>query len=90
MAKDARDRAILLVLYQSGFSEVDVAAMKIKDFGFINEKGEWANSASEDVYHARLREKTNILQQSCISREALEEIRIMLQSRGFPQKAPCL
>jgi site-specific recombinase XerD len=86
MAKDSRDRAILLVLYQSGFSEVDVAAMKIEDFEFINEKGEWAIGATEDVYHARLREKTNILQQSCISREALEEIRIMLQSRGFPQK----
>lgn len=86
MAKDSRDRAILLVLYQSGFSEVDIAAMKIEDFRFINEKGEWAIGANEDVYHARLREKTNILQQSCISREALEEIRIMLQSRGFPQE----
>jgi site-specific recombinase XerD len=72
MAKDARDRAILLVLYQSGFSEVDVAAMKIEDFGFYNEKGDWAIGVNEDVYHARLREKTNI--------------RIMLQSRGFPQK----
>jgi site-specific recombinase XerD len=57
MAKDSRDRAILLVLYQSGFSEVDVATMKIEDFGFYDEKGNWAIGANEDVYHARLREK---------------------------------
>jgi site-specific recombinase XerD len=88
MANNARDRAALLVLYQSGFSEVDVAAMNIEDFPFYNANGDWAIPISEDVYHARLREKTNILQQSCISREALEEIRIMLQSRGFPKTGP--
>jgi site-specific recombinase XerD len=86
MAKDARDRAILLTLYQSGFSEADVANMRIDDFPFYDANGEWNISATEDLYHARLREKTNILQQTCISREALEEIRIMLQSKGFQKK----
>lgn len=33
-----------------------------------------------------MREKTNISQKTCISREALEDIRIMLQSRGFPKE----
>jgi site-specific recombinase XerD len=86
MAKESRDRAILLSLYQSGFSEVDVANMFIEDFPFYDEKGDWRIPVTEDLYHQRLREKTNILQQTCISREALEEIRIMLQSRGYPKK----
>lgn len=84
MAKDSRDRAILLVLYQSGFSEVDVANMHIEDFPFYDSEGKW--QITEDLYHARLREKTNILQQTCISREAIEEICVTLQQRGFPKK----
>jgi site-specific recombinase XerD len=84
LAKEARDRSILLMLYQSGFSEADVGGMQIEDFPFYDENGRWRLVNNEDLYHARLREKTNILQQTCISREALEEIRIMLQSRGFP------
>jgi site-specific recombinase XerD len=86
MANNARDRAVLLVLYQSGFSEVDVAAMKIGDFPFYDKDGNWAIPISEDIYHQRRREKTNIWAQTCISREASEEIRIMLQSRGFPKE----
>lgn len=84
MAKEARDRAILLMLYQSGFSEADVGGMQIEDFPFYDEEGKWCLANNENLYHARLREKTNILQQTCISCEALEEIRIMLQSRGNP------
>ena len=41
MANNARDRAILLTLYQSGFSEVDVASMKIEDFSFYDDNGNW-------------------------------------------------
>jgi integrase len=86
MANTTRDRAILLTLYQSGFSEVDVCSMKIEDFAFYEQNGDWRLSLNEDLYHERLREKTNISQKTCISREALEEIRIMLQSRGFPKQ----
>jgi site-specific recombinase XerD len=86
MAKESRDRAVLLTLYQSGFSEVDVASMNIEDFPFYDKEGNWQIPITEDLYHQRLRAKTNILQQSMISREALEEIRIMLQSRGFPKE----
>jgi len=85
-AKDSRDRALLLILYQSGFSEIDVSNMNIEDFPFYDEFGNWKPKITEDMYHARLREKTNILQQTCISRECLEDIRIMLQSRGYPNK----
>jgi hypothetical protein len=85
MAQNARDRAILLTLY-SGYSEVDVASMQIQQFPFYDKEGNWQIKISEDLYHARLRSKTKILQQSVINREALEEIRIMLQSRGFPKE----
>jgi site-specific recombinase XerD len=88
MAKESRDRAVLLTLYQSGFSEVDVASMNIENFPFYDDKGNWKISINEDLYHQRLRAKTNILQQTCISRECLEEIRIMLQNRGFPKTGP--
>ena len=86
LAESARDRAVLLTLYQSGFSEIDVANMKIETFPFYNEKGDWAIGTTEDLYRKQRREKTNQWQQTCISREALEEIRIMLQSRGFPKE----
>jgi site-specific recombinase XerC len=86
MAKESRDRAILLTLYQSGFSEVDVSSMNIEEFPFYDEKGDWKIPITDDLYHQRLRAKTNILQQTCISREALEEIRVMLQSRGYPKE----
>jgi site-specific recombinase XerD len=84
--KSARDRSILLTLYQSGFSEVDVSNMRIEDFNFYDKKGNWQLEPYKDVYHAKHRAKTNIIQKTCISREAIEDIRVMLQSRQFPQK----
>jgi site-specific recombinase XerD len=81
----ARDRAVLLTLYQSGFSEVDVASMQIESFPFYDEKSNWAIGNTEDIYRKQRREKTNQWQQTCISREALEEIRIMLQNRSYPK-----
>jgi len=86
MANNARDRAILLVLYQSGLSPIDVVSLKIQQLDFYDKDGNWNIPATEDYYLAKLREKSNILQQTCISRETLEEIRIMLQSRGYPRK----
>ena len=86
MAQNARDRAILLTLYQSGLSPVDTCALNIEDFDFYDANGDWKLSPNEDYYLGKLREKTNVLQQTCISRECLEEIRIMLQSRGYPKE----
>jgi site-specific recombinase XerD len=85
LCENARDRAVLLTLYQSGFSEVDAASMRIEDFPFYDDSGNWAIPTTDDLYHKRRREKTNQWQQTCLSRETLEEIRIMLQSRGFPK-----
>ena len=85
-ANNARDRAIILTLYQSGLSPVDVSALNIKHFNFYDDNGNWNLKLNEDHYLAKLREKSNVLQQTCLSREALEEIRIYLQSRGFPKE----
>ena len=86
LCDSARDRGVLLMLYQSGFSEVDVANMQIGEFPFYNESGEWQLRSNEDLYHQRRREKTNQWQKTMISRECLEDLRIYLQGRGFPKE----
>lgn len=86
LCDSARDRGVLLILYQSGFSEADVGNMRIEDFPFYSESGEWQLKANEDLYHQRRREKTNQWQKTIISRECLEDLRVYLQSRGFPKK----
>jgi site-specific recombinase XerD len=86
LCKTARDRALLLTLYQSGFSEIDALSLKIQDLGLYGTSGNWRLNLNEDLYVCKLREKTNIPQKTMISREALEEIRIMLQQRGFPKE----
>jgi site-specific recombinase XerD len=84
-AKTPRDRALILVLYQSGFSPIDVSEMKIEDFHLVFE-GKWIASLEMHMYHMRRREKTNIWQETCISIEALEDIQMMLAQRGNPDK----
>jgi site-specific recombinase XerD len=76
---DARDRALLLVLYQSGFSETDVSHLNIEDLPNITE--------CEGHYPiAMYREKTDVLQRTCISEEAVHDIKAMLEERGNPTK----
>lgn len=72
---DVRDRALLLVLYQSGFSEIDVSMLNIENLPEIY---------TTDTHHyiAKLREKTNILHQTCVSLEAIHDIKVMLRERG--------
>jgi len=86
LCKTARDRALLLTLYQSGFSEVDALSLKIQDLDLYDSNGNWKLALNEDLYICKRREKTNSVQKTMISREALEEIRIYLQSRGFPKE----
>jgi hypothetical protein len=71
-----RDRALLLVLAQSGFSEVDTIALKIEDL-----KGLWEMPSTEHYYIEKPREKTGVIQATCISYEALHDIRAMIQER---------
>ena len=74
-----RDRALLLVLAQSGFSEVDVSNLKIEELRGIYEQPE-----TEHYFIEKPREKTNQIQATCLSYEAMHDIRAMLQERGNP------
>lgn len=73
-----RDRAILLTLYQSGFSETDVSALNIEDL---------PNIYTCETAHYPItmhREKTGVLQRTCLSEEAIHDIKAMLQERQNP------
>lgn len=74
-----RDRALLLVLAQSGFSEVDVSYLKIEEL-----KGLYEQPETEHYFIEKPREKSNQIQATCLSYEALHDIRAMLQERGNP------
>lgn len=76
-----RDRSLLLTLYQSGFSEVDTASLKVEDIKDIYDLAQ-----KEHYFIEKPREKTNIIQATCISYEALHDIRAMLSERGSPNE----
>jgi len=76
---DVRDRGLLLVLYQSGFSEIDVSSLNIEHLDNIYEH-------ETHLFIEKRREKTNIIQATCISAEAVHDIKSMLRERGNPQK----
>lgn len=75
-----RDRALLLVLAQSGFSEVDVSEMRIEQL-----KGLIETTETEHYFIEKPREKTNEIQATCISYEAVHDLKSMLSERGNPQ-----
>lgn len=84
---DLRDRALLLMLYHSGYSEIDVSQMNIEDFDFYDKNGEWKKDFNgEHMYHKRYREKTDIEHMTCVSAECLHDLKLMLQARNFPKK----
>jgi integrase len=74
-----RDKSLLLVLGQSGLSEVDVSVLHIEEFPDLYTKPE-----SEHLFFEKPREKTGEMQATCLSVEALHDIRAMLQERGNP------
>jgi hypothetical protein len=74
-----RDRALLLALAQSGFSEVDISCMRIEQL-----KGLYENPETEHYFIEKPREKTGEMQATCFSYEAMHDIRAMLQERGNP------
>jgi integrase len=76
-----RDRALLLVLAQSGFSEVDVSSFKIE-----NLKGLYTSPETEHFVVEKPREKTGEMQATCFSYEAMHDIGAMLQERGNPSE----
>ena len=76
-----RDRALLLVLAQSGFSEVDVSCLRIEEL-----KGLYENPETEHYFIEKPREKTNEIQVTCFSYEAVRDLKAMLQERGNPER----
>jgi hypothetical protein len=76
-----RDRALLLVLAQSGFSEIDVSCFRIEEL-----KGLYENPETEHYFVEKPREKTNEIQATCLSYEAVHDLKAMLQERGNPEK----
>ena len=78
---NTRDRPLLLVLAQSGFSEVDVSSFRIEHL-----KGLHSAPETEHFVVEKPREKTGEMQATCFSYEALHDIRIMLQERGNPSE----
>src|SRR4030065_2314206 len=76
---EVRDRALLLCLYQSGFSETDVSCLNIEDLPDIDK--------CEGHYPITMhRDKTGVLQRTCISEEAVHDIKAMLTERKNPTK----
>jgi integrase len=76
---NTRDRALLLVLAQSGFSEADVSCMKIEQL-----KDVYTYPEAEHYFIEKPREKTHEIQATCFSYEALHDIRAWLQERDNP------
>ncbi|MEM3377533.1 MAG: tyrosine-type recombinase/integrase [Candidatus Bathyarchaeia archaeon] len=76
-----RDRALLLILAQSGLSEIDVSQLRIEQL-----KGLYEHPEAEHYYLEKPREKTNETQATCISYEALHDIKAMLKERGNPRE----
>jgi len=76
-----RDRALLLVLAQSGFSEVDVSNFKIENMLSL-----YTAPVTEHFYLEKPREKTGEDQATCLSYEAVHDIKAWLQERGNPDE----
>lgn len=76
-----RDKCLLLVLSQSGFSEVDVSEFRIEDLKNIYE-----TPISLHYFIEKAREKTGEIQSTCLSYEALHDIRDYLSERGNPKE----
>jgi integrase len=79
-----RDRALLLSLYHSGLSEVDVINLRIEDL-----KGIYESPETEHYFVEKPREKTGHIQATCLSLECVHDLKALLQERDNPQEG-CL
>ena len=74
-----RDRSLILCLYQSGFSEVDVVNIRIEDL-----KGIYESVETEHYFLEKPREKTGQVQATCLSFECVHDLKALLQERNNP------
>lgn len=90
---DLRERALLLLLYQSGMSEADVSNLDIEKktsekrtpISLYDRDGKFIDTSQHLPFNYN-RVKTGELAQTCVSSEALIDIRAYLQSRSFPKE----
>jgi hypothetical protein len=80
-AKSPMDRALLLLLAQSGISEIDALLSRIEDFPEL-----YTLPETEHMFFEKPREKTGEIQATCISLECLHDLRIMLAERNNPKE----
>ena len=78
-----RDRALLLILAQSGLSEVDCSELRVEDI-----KELYTMPQTEHYVIEKPREKTNQIQATCLSYEFLHDLRAMLSEIGNPTVGP--
>lgn len=76
---DLPRKCLLLILAQSGFSETDIAELKIEDI-----QGLYNMPINEHYVIEKNREKTGHLQATCLSYEFLHDLRDLLMERGNP------
>ncbi len=76
---DIRDRALLLNFYQSGFSKTDVSCLNIEIYQILT-------NAKVIILSRCTRDKTGVLQRTCISEECVHDIKAMLAERHNPPK----
>lgn len=76
---DVRDRALILLLYQSGLSESDVSALNVEDIP------ELYGATEGHAFFQKQRQKSKQLQRTCISAEAIHDLRLYLMERDNPQ-----
>ena len=76
-----RSKCILLILAQSGFSEIDISGLRIESI-----KGLYEMAVNEHYVIEKPRDKTNHVQATCLSYEFLHDLRELLAEDGNPTK----
>ena len=76
-----RDKCLLLILAQSGFSEVDIQGLKIEEI-----QGLYDMPINEHYVIEKPREKTNHIQSTALSYEFLHDLRNLLAEDNNPKK----
>jgi integrase/uncharacterized coiled-coil protein SlyX len=74
-----RDKCLLLILAQSGFSETDISGLKVEQI-----QGLYDMAVNEHYVIEKPRDKSNHVQATCLSYEFLHDLRDLLMERGNP------
>lgn len=83
-----RERALILALYHTGLSPIDVSMLTIERIAKIEGK-ETIDDSFDTSSHIPLRghrEKTNVQYSTFLSTECLEDIKLYLKSREYPRE----